>query len=154
VYPLRRSASNGVRRAARIGLAVLVLLFVGHRYATYAEAEIVGYHTCVADPARFDGQRLVFPLWQVTSLAGDHYEISKVHAGVPIAGDPAGLEVGDYVSVAGRYRAEDGRVVETERHAHPWRVWKHVLGVLGTVLALAFLPLGFRVRDGELEERL
>lgn len=137
----------------RFLLGLLVIAVLGWRYADYAQHGVVTYRTCAADPARYDGQGLGFPLWDVTAVRPDAYDIAKVIPRVEIVGPTADLEVGDVVSVAGTFRASDSAVVETFRIAHPYRRWKEVLSAFGLVLALAFLPSAFAIREGRIVER-
>ncbi|MFZ5480094.1 MAG: hypothetical protein ACOZNI_25235 [Myxococcota bacterium] len=138
---------------AKLAVAVAALLAMGGYYAWWATSVVRGYRWCVEDPVARDGSELVFPLWTVTEVGAGRYEISKNVKDVPIAGDPAGLEVGDTVSVVGRFRASDLAVVEEVRELHVLRRWKEGLGVLGFVVLAIATPLAFRVRDGRLEER-
>lgn len=134
-----------------LGLAFVLVL--GWRYADYAQHGVITYGTCAADPARYDGRSLAFPLYEVTAVRSDGYDIAKVIPRVAVVGPTEGLEVGDVVSVAGTFRGSDSSVVEAFRIAHPYRRWKQALGVVGVVLALAFLPSAFTVRGGRLVER-
>ena len=134
-----------------LGLAFIFVL--GWRYADYAQHGVVSYATCAADPARYDGRSLAFPLYEVTAVRSDGYDIAKVIPRVSVVGPTEGLEVGDVVSVAGTFRGSDASVVETLRIAHPYRRWKQGLGVLGVVLAFAYLPSAFTIRGGRLVER-
>ena len=134
-----------------LGLAVLAVL--GWRYADFAQNGVVTYRTCAADPVRYDGQSIAFPLWEVTAVRSDGYDIAKVIPRVAVVGPTEGLEVGDVVSVAGTFRGSDSSVVETLRIAHPYRRWKQALGALGMALALAFLPSAFTIRGNRIVER-
>jgi hypothetical protein len=134
-----------------LGLAVIAVL--GWRYADYAQHGVVTYRTCAADPARHDGQALAFPLWEVTAVRPDGYDIAKVIPRVAVVGPTEGLEVGDVVSVAATFRGSDSSVVESFRIAHPYRRWKQALGAVGVVLALVFLPTAFTVRGRRVVER-
>jgi hypothetical protein len=134
-----------------LGLAVLAVL--GWRYADYAQHGVVTYRTCALDPPRCDGEDLGFPLWEVTAVRSDGYDIAKVIPRVAVVGPTEGLEVGDVVSVAATFRASDSSVVESFRIAHPYRRWKQALGVVGVVLAFAFLPRAFAIRGNRIVER-
>jgi hypothetical protein len=134
-----------------LGLAVLAVL--GWRYADYAQHGVVTYRTCAADPARYDGQSLGFPLYEVTALRADGYDIAQVIPRIAVVGPTQGLELGDIVSVAGTFRGSDSSVVESLRIAHPYRRWKQALGAIGMVLALAFLPTAFAIRGNRIVER-
>ena len=134
-----------------LGLAVLAAL--GWRYAEYAQHGLVTYQKCAADPARYDGESLGFPLYEVTALRVDGYDIAQAVPRVAVVGPTQGLEVGDVVSVAATFRASDSSVVESFRIAHPYRRWKQALGIIGMVLALAFLPRAFAIRGNRIVER-
>ena len=134
-----------------LGLAFVLVL--GWRYADYAQHGVVTYAACAADPPRCAGRSLAFPLYEVTAVRSDGYDIAKVIPRVAVVGPTEGLEVGDVVSVAGTFRGSDAAVVETLRIAHPYRRWKQALGALGVVLALAYLPSAFAIRGGRLVER-
>jgi hypothetical protein len=137
----------------RFLLGLVFLAVLGWRYADYAQHGVVTYPTCVADRARCDGQSLAFPLYEVTAVRSDGYDIAKVTPRVAVEGPTEGLEVGDVVSVAATFRGSDASVVETFRIAHPYRRWKQALGVLGVVLALAFMPRAFTIRGNRIVER-
>jgi hypothetical protein len=137
----------------RFLLGLTFIFVLGWRYAEYAQHGVITFRTCASDPARYDGYALAFPLWEVTAVRSDGYDIAKVIPRVAVVGPTEGLEVGDVVSVAATFRGSDASVVETVRIAHPYRRWKQALGVLGVVLALAFLPGAFTIREGRLVER-
>jgi len=138
----------------RIAFAVALQLGVGAYYAWFAMTVAIGYRWCVEDPVARDGTVLAFPLWTVTAVTDtSHYEISKVVKDVPVSGSAADLEVGDTVSVLGRFRAADLQVVEEDVEVHTLRRAKEALGVLGFVFVVIAAPFAFRWRDGRLEER-
>jgi hypothetical protein len=134
-------------------LGLLAVVFLGLLYAHDAETQVVGYRTCLTDPERYDGLELSFPLWDVTAIHPDSYEIGKSYGGVPVDGSPEGLAVGDVVSVAGAFRASDRSIVESFRMTHPYRRWKQALSTLGVLLGLLYLPFAFRIHDREIVER-
>lgn len=124
----------------------------GAYYTWIALTIEIGYRQ-VTESGR-DGVELTFPLWVVTAIDGPtRYRISKVVHDVPVEGDTTPLHEGDTVSVIGRFRASDHVVVEEVREIHVLRKVKEALGVLGTVLAIAAAPFGFRLRRGGLVER-
>ena len=81
------------------------------------------------------------------------YDLRKVAGPVPVRGDPAGLSVGDTVSVAGRYDPTTREVVELEREVHHLRWLKEWLGGLGALLTGAVLLRGVSWRRGGLHLR-
>lgn len=141
------------RRWLKLGLALAVVAALGGYYAWIA-LHVVGYRECVEAGAAREGQRLVFPVWDVTAIDGpQRFRISKVIRDVPIRGDATGLRVGDTISLAGTYDAASREVIETDRERHPLRRWKERLGVIGVVLAVLAAPFAFRIRRRKVEER-
>ncbi len=120
----------------------------------------VGWQKCSAQPARYDGHRLVFSLWTVTAVSEPgRFTIGRVVRDVPVVGLTEGLEVGETVTVLGTFDAGgadglDGPVVRaTEVEEHPLRKAKEALGMLSVLLCLIAGPLVFRWRGGQLEVR-
>lgn len=141
-------------RGPRLAVAIAALAAMGAYYAWFSTTQVKGWRWCNEDPAARDGWALVFPLWTVTQVVGpDRFEISKAIPDVPVLGDARGLREGDTISLAGRFSAKDGAVVEEARELHPLRPWKEGLGVLGFVVAACAAPFAFRVRGGRVEER-
>lgn len=143
-----------MNRGFQAALVVAALVGLGAYYAHLAMALEIGWRQCSSDPARWDGQELVFPLWVVSGIddAG-HYRISKVVKDVPVAGDATGLEVGNTVSVIGNFRASKMVVEQTVIEVHHLRPYKEGIGVAGLLAAVVGLPLLFRWRQRRLEER-
>lgn len=131
-----------------------ILVATGAYYTWLAMTTIVGYRECVAEGVAREGFELTFPLWVVTSIDGpDRYRISKVIRDVPVEGSTAEIAEGSTVSVIGHFRASDGVVVQSVREVHVLRVYKELLGIVGTILALIALPFGFRLDRGAVVER-
>lgn len=142
-----------IRRALVLCVCVAALAGLGAHYAGAAEGKLNAYLQARNNPAAHDGMPVSFVIYEVTAVAEEHYEVSRVARDLVIQGDPAGLEVGDVVSVQGTFRAEDGGVVETRRVPHPHRWAKQALSLIGLLLGLALLPKGFAWRDGALVDR-
>lgn len=141
-------------RARNAVLTVLVLAALGGWYAKLAMELEIGWRACMEDPAGWDGQELVFPLWVVTGVEGpNRYRISKVVRDIPIEGNAEGLKEGDTVSVIGNFRADRTVVEQTVLEVHHLRKWKEGLGVLGLLAWLVSMPFLFRWRGGRLWER-
>jgi hypothetical protein len=141
------------RRWLKLGLVLAAVGAMGGYYAWIA-MHVVGYRECVAAGAAREGQRLVFPTWDVTGIdAPGRFRISKVIQDVPIRGDTSGMRLGDTISIAGTYDAASREVVETDRERHPLRRWKERLGVAGFLVAVLAAPLAFRIRGRRVEER-
>ena len=140
--------------AVRVGVAALLLAALGGWYAYWALGAEQGWRWAMRDPVARDGAPMVFPLWEVTKVDGpDHYEISKIIQGVPLAGDARDLKVGDTVSVLGTFDASGPVVRVGVRELHGLRKYKEALGVLGFVIMALGLPFAFRLRDGRIVER-
>lgn len=138
----------------RVGVGLVLLAALGLTYARWASQAERGWRWALEDPSARDGATMIFPLWEVTKVAGpQRYEISKVVSGIPLVGEARDLRVGDTVSVIGRFDASGPEVRVEVRELHPLRVYKEILGVLGLGLVLVGLPFAFRVRDGRLVER-
>jgi hypothetical protein len=144
---------SDARRRLKIAAALVLILGLGSYYAWIAANLQSGWNWCMDDPAGRDGSTLVFPLWTVTAVGDDRYEISKIVAGVPVIGDPGPLKVGDTVSVVARFDGGREVAVEELRELHTLRRWKEALSVLGFVVMAGAAPVAFRVRDGRIVER-
>ncbi len=141
------------QRAVKILTLTALLLALCGLYARQATTVLAAWPSALAAGDRADGRELRFSLWQVSAVPdARHFVIARV-VQVPVEGDARGLEVGDTVSLVGRYRAEDQTVVAEILEVHHLRWAKEALGWLGVGLALVAAPLGFRWRAGRLEER-
>jgi hypothetical protein len=139
------------RIAVPVALALLVLMAATH--IALRVVAPVGYRAAVADPAAYDGQRLVMSLFDVVDVENDGYVISSGGLDVAVEGDAAGLVVGDTVSIGGTFRASDNALIEEWRQGHPRRRMKKLLSVFAIALLLALCPVWFTVRDRRLVER-
>ena len=143
-----------MKRGVQAALAVAALVALGGYYAHLAMGLEIGWRQCSSDPARWDGQELVFPLWVVTGVDDPrHYRISKVVKDVPVEGDSSGLAVGNTVSVIGNFRASKMVVEQSVIEVHHLRPYKEAIGVVGLLGAFVGIPLCFRWRHRRLEER-
>ena len=133
-----------------ITVGLLALLTLGLAYARMATSFRGGLFACRESPSTCDGARQVLPLYRVDGVAEDGFTVSKVARDVRVVAEPSGIEVGDTVSVAGTFRAEDGAVVATSVQSHGLRRHKKALGVLALMLALAWAPRCFAWREGHL----
>ena len=141
-------------RALKISLCVVVLGALSWSYTDFATTRTEGYRACLVDPPRHDGNPLVFPLWTVTRIDGSgSYAISRTVKDVPVTGDTDGLEVGDTVTIKGRFRSADLGVTDVIRIDHPLRPWKEGLSALALLLGLLLLPRGFAWREGRVVMR-
>ena len=133
-----------------------LLLGVSAAYARHAARAPRGWAWCMEDPIGRDGAPLVLPLWTVTGVdGGGRYRISKHVRDLPVAGDTAGLAVGDTVSVVARFDGVARVAREERREVHRLRRWKEALGLLGVLCGVAAAPFAFRWdrRARRLEER-
>lgn len=151
---LERLLWSDTGRLRRLAVAGTLMLGLG-LYNVHVAMEVVfGYRDCLEDPERWDGSRVIFPLWTVTGIDGpERYRVSKVVHDVPVAGTSAGLQVGDTISIKGHFRASDLAVVEETRALHPLRRWKERLGYAGLVVVLVAAPGFFTWRGGRLRVR-
>ncbi len=142
------------QRVIVIGLCLLLLAWLGVSATDYAENREVGIRAALQDPAAYDGQEVLLMMWTVGSVQGPRrWTADKYHHQVAVIGDSAGLSPGDTVTARGVFRAQGPTVEAAWQQLHRWRQAKLGLGILGTVLALVGLPLGFRLRGGRLVER-
>lgn len=145
---------SDTHRRTKAAILVGVILLLGAYNAYISMVVVFGYRDCLEDPVRWDGAKVVFPLWEVTRIDGpDRYAVSKVLKDVPVEGDTSPLHVGSTVSIEGHFRGSDHVVIEDVREIHVLRDWKERLGVLGTIVVILLAPLGFRWRQGRLTER-
>jgi len=140
-------------RALKLGLGLAALLALGGTYAHEAMSFEGGLLFCREAPVSCDGARQVLPLYRVQGLAPDGFTVGKVVRDVRIIADPTGVEVGQTVSVAGVFRAEDGAVVAHTVHHHGLRPVKKGLGILGLLAALIWVPWCFAWRGGRVVMR-
>jgi len=135
-----------------IGVLVALLAGLGGLYAQRVAALPMGWTQARADPAAHDGALLVFSLYQVSDL-GPPPRIGKVVRDVPLVGQLPTLEeleVGDTVSVVGRFRAADEVVVVSRLEVHRWRWAKQVLSSVGLLGLFLWAVVRLRWRDGGL----
>ena len=145
-------ADRGVR--LRLVVVGLLLAGLGGGYAAWALGAEHGWRWAMESPAERDGATMVFPLWEVTRVVdAEHYAISKVVQDVPMVGEARDLKVGDTVSVIGRFDAAGPHVRVEVRELHVLRVYKNVLGIVGFLGVLVWLPFAFRWQRGRLTER-
>lgn len=136
--------SDRVARA-RVVSGMLLLAALGGYYAYWAARAESGWRWAMEDRYARDGAVMVFPLWTVTRVVdAEHYEISKVIPDVPIRGDARDLEVGDTVSIEGRFDASVPVVDVELRELHTLRPYKEALGVFGFLAVAAWIPFAFR----------
>tara|TARA_B110000037_G_C17014652_1_gene462744 strand:- start:265 stop:723 length:459 start_codon:yes stop_codon:yes gene_type:complete len=135
-------------RFKRVGLAtsLVVLAWLGLRYASFATNVDSGYRWCVEQPEECDGERLLLPLWDVVEVSGDGYALYKTAGPVPVFGDPSGIAVGDTISLEGTFRASDLTVIEVSRQVHHLRKYKKGLSALGLIVVFLLM-----IRDWKLE---
>ena len=136
-------------RSARWALPLTVLCLVGVSvaWAVVREQNPPRLRVCIDDPAPCEGEEVVQPLLTVTSVSDDGYVAGRTYYEVPVQGDPAGLEVGQEVTVSGHWR--QGRVVEQWRTVHTRRGGKYALGLVGLLVCAGLVVVGFRVRRTE-----
>lgn len=145
---------SDARRLPLLLLLMVSALGLGLYNAHVSMNIVFGYRDCLEDPQRWEGAKLVFPLWEVTRILGpDRFEISKVIRDVPVQGDSRDLSVGSTISILGHFRGKDLVVVEEQRELHLLRAWKERLGILGFVLVSFAAPSFFRWKQGRLWER-
>jgi len=136
-------------RVLKIAGCAVLMATLAWSYADFATTRTEGYRACLADPASRDGDPLVFPLWTVTRIDGAaSFAISRTLKDVPIAGDSTGLEVGDTVTIKGRFRSADLGVTDVIRIDHPLRPWKEGLSTLALLLGLLLVPRVFNWQQG------
>lgn len=129
------------------------LTWMGARYTDVVTSRTGWIEACTADKASCDGRRVFLALSEVVAIDGDGFVIRKVTNEHRVTGDPAGLELGETVSVIARFDASDDSLTQTWRESHPWREEKVVLGLVGLAMALGFAVYGVRWRDGFLVSR-
>lgn len=141
-------------RVAVLVLCALSLVWLGHRSTRFALTRPGGIRAALEDPFAYDGQDITLLMWRVQAVPSPGRAVlARRGTTVEVHTDTTALRPGAEVTVRGAFRAE-GHTIDADRlTVHRWRTAKRALGLLGTVLALAVLPLGFRVQDGRLVER-
>ena len=129
------------KRAVWLGWVCFVaLLAMGLRYADFAANQRQGFQWCLDNSEACRDREIRLPVWDVVEVEADGYAVFKATGPIPIQGDTAGLEVGDTVSVLGRFDPESSRILELTREVHTRRPLKKALSGLGLVLFFLGLP--------------
>ena len=132
-----RPPAQNARASGLIALAALVV--IGAQTAWWAWATAEGRIGDVRLLDRPRGAPIVLSLYPVTGLPGDgRYVVGRRSQRFEVVGDPAGLALGDDVTLHGV--VGDGVIVETDRTVAAGRPAKRRLGLVGlgvTALALA-----------------
>lgn len=138
-----------------VALCLLGLLWLGWRTTVFAETRDAGVRAALRDPQRHDGAQVLLMMWTVAEVpAPDRWVAERFTEQVTVMAPSEGLEPGQTVTAAGTFYASPELRVEARwQEVHRWRRAKEALGLLGFVLALVALPLGFRVRGSRLVER-
>ena len=130
-------------RCVVIGACLIALLSLGSIYAQRAMSFTNAYERCVESPEASEGKRVILSLWNVVAVADDSFHLAKVGPTVPVFGVEAAVEVGDVVSVEGRFVAgSDGQghhVLADRFQGHPLRPYKAGFSLIGTFFALVYL---------------
>lgn len=137
-------------RVPRMVLLAVLLVGLAALYGYRTTHITYGYELYIEDPARWDGHSLSLSLWFVDGVQPEGYRLRQRNRVVPVEGDPTGLAPGDTVSVQGRFRAEDGAVVEQWRQVHRLRAHKWLLSLVGLLFAVAYGAWHLRIRGGRL----
>lgn len=141
----------------RLGIAAVVVagLVAAGAYFSWHEMYVpIGYQRCLLDPAAHDGEPVVVSLHKVVRVEdARRYVVAQGDREVLVEGDTATLVRGVEVSVGGRFRASDQRLVAEWQHVHVTRSGKWALGFAGLGFLVVATPLWFTVRDGRVVER-
>jgi hypothetical protein len=137
-----------------LGLAITALLALMAGNTLYTMQVPPPWDAAMADPARWDGQEVLLPLFTVDVIDGpDRYVLRRGTWTIPIQGSTADLHVGGDLSVRGRFDADVPVVVEEWRELAPGRVGKRRLGIGAIFVLIALWPSLFATRDGRLVSR-
>jgi len=138
---------------------VIALVLLGQGTTRFMLTRPAGLRAALRDPQASDGADLMLLLWHVqTPPQAGIVELSHqgrtvvVHTDALSGGRPD-LDVGQVVTVQGTFRADDLSVQARELVVHRYRRVKQALGVVGMIVGLMALPLGFRVAPGGVVER-
>lgn len=127
---------------------VLWLAVMAGIYGHYSVTKPVGYRYCLENLETCRGRTILLPLWRVTALHEDGYELFKITGPIPVRGDPTGLALGDTISAVTTFDSDRQDLVQVRREVHHLRQVKVALGVIGLVLSGVLVGVGFRWRDG------
>ncbi len=130
--------------AACLGWLVLMAAFYGH----YSVTKPVGYRYCLDHLEECRGRTILLPLWRVTALRDDGYDLYKITGPIPVEGDPSGLALGDTISAVTVFDSDRQLLVEQRHEVHHLRKAKVGLGLLGVALSGVLVLVGFRWREG------
>lgn len=134
-------------------IALLLLVALGLWYGLHASNYSLGYARCMEDPVRNHGARVSLSLQRVAEVQDGLYTVSTIGPPIPIEGSTPGLEVGDTVSLVGRFDADKLVVIEEWREVHHLRLLKYVMGFVGLVGLGLYLGGTMRWRRRRLVQR-
>ena len=136
-------------------LALTWLVWVGFEYARFSTSATkrAPLSVCLQAPEGCEGREMTLPLWQVVEIQADRFVVFSASVPVTVLGDTAGLEVGDRISLSGRFDAAEVAVREERREIHHLRRAKEILSGIGLLMALAILPWSATWRAGRLRLR-
>ena len=124
------------------------LLVMAGLYGHYSTTKPVGFRYCLEHLEECRGRTILLPLWRVTALREDGYDLYKIRGPIPVEGDPSGLALGDTVSAVTTFDSDRQLLVEQRRELHHLRKAKVALGLVGLVLSGVVVLVGFRWREG------
>jgi hypothetical protein len=124
------------------------LLVMAGVYAHYSVTKPVGFRYCLEHVEECRGRTILLPLWRVTALRDDGYDLYKITGPIPVEGDPDGLELGDTISAVTTFDSDRRLLVEQRHEVHHLRKFKVALGLIGLALSVVLVLVGFRWRDG------
>ncbi len=130
--------------------SVLGLIAMGALYADYSANRQQGFQWCLENAEACEGREILLPVWDVVEVGEGVYQVFKATGPIPIQGVSEGLEVGDTVSIRGRFDKASGRILEVSREVHHRRPLKKALSGLGLILFALGLPWCLRLKGGRL----
>ncbi len=143
---LGRLLSNRARPWTALACVAWLGVMAG-LYGHYSVTKPVGYRYCLDHVEECRDRTILLPLWRVSAVHADGYELTKIVGPLPVRAEPGDLAVGQTVSLVTTFDAEALELVEVERQVHHLRTAKVVLGLIGLVLTGLLVLLGFRWRD-------
>ncbi len=135
------------------GACMAWLLVMAGLYGYYSITKPVGFRYCLSHLEECRGRTILLPLWRVTDIRADGYDLYKITGPIPVEGDPEGLALGDTLSVVSVFDPDRQLLVEREREVHHLRKAKVLLGILGVLMTAVLVLVGFRWQDGRLVAR-
>ena len=138
-------------RTSLLRMLIFLLCFaalagLGQRFAGMIEALPHTTRKCLDDPKKCDGIALGVSVYVVQSVEdANHYTVARSGLELPVVGDSQALEVGQRISVKGRFHAEPTHLEAEYYGVHNYRFLKELYGLITLALVGWWLFRDWRI---------